>query len=87
MGKGDTRRKSQVPEEKVQSNWDRIFKKREEKVENQFLKEHKGQIQQEYNCYCNSINKIRHDLGLDSKVFTQNDFDRFSYAFIKRRLK
>ena len=32
MGKGDTRRKSQVPEEKVQSNWDRIFNKREEKM-------------------------------------------------------
>tara|TARA_R100001463_G_scaffold80596_1_gene135081 strand:- start:134 stop:436 length:303 start_codon:yes stop_codon:yes gene_type:complete len=28
MGKGDTRRKPQVPEEKVQSNWDRIFNKR-----------------------------------------------------------
>jgi hypothetical protein len=32
MGKGDTRRRSQVPEEKVQSNWDRIFNKREEKM-------------------------------------------------------
>ena len=39
MGKGDTRRKSQVPEEKVQSNWDRIFNKREEKMSKQYIYE------------------------------------------------
>jgi len=32
MGKGDTRRRSQVPEEQVKSNWDTIFNKREEKM-------------------------------------------------------
>ena len=85
MGKGSKQRPTNT--KNFSEGYDRIFKKREEKMENQFLKEHQGQIQQEYNCYCNSINKIRHNFGLDSKVFTQNDFDRFSYAFIKRRLK
>jgi len=35
MGKGDTRRKSQVPEEQVKSNWDRIFNKRGSKMEDE----------------------------------------------------
>lgn len=35
MGKGDTRRKSLVPEEKVKSNWDRIFNKRGNKMEDE----------------------------------------------------
>jgi hypothetical protein len=39
MGKGDTRRKSQVPEEQVKSNWDRIFNKREEKMSKQYIYE------------------------------------------------
>tara|TARA_A100001201_G_scaffold142440_2_gene140661 strand:+ start:950 stop:1279 length:330 start_codon:yes stop_codon:yes gene_type:complete len=39
MGKGDTRRKSQVPEEEVQINWDRIFNKREGKMSKQYIYE------------------------------------------------
>ena len=67
--------------------WDRIFNKSEDKMQNEFLKEHEGQIRQEFNCYCTAINKIRHDFCLDSKVFTPNDYERFGYAFIQRRLK
>mgnify|MGYP003109720738 CR=1 FL=1 len=39
MGKGDTRRKSQIPEEQVQSNWDTIFNKRGNKMSKQYIYE------------------------------------------------
>lgn len=84
MSKGD---KSRIGNQKTfNQGWDRIFNK-EDKMQNEFLKEHEGQIRQEFNCYCTAINKIRHDFGLDSKVFTPNDYERFGYAFIQRRLK
>jgi len=48
---------------------------------NQFLEDNQDSINQEWNCYCNEINSIRHKYGLDSKVFTPNDKERFAKAY------
>jgi hypothetical protein len=87
MGKGDTRRKSQVPEEQVKSNWERIFNKRGSmSSKNDFLEQHEDTINQEWSCYCNEINSIRHKYGLDSKVFTENDKERFAISYIESHI-
>lgn len=38
----------------------------------------------EWQCYCNKINEIRHSYNLDSKVFTENDRERFAKAHKKK---
>ena len=38
----------------------------------------------EWQCYTNAINNIRHSYNLDSKVFTENDRERFAKAFNKK---
>jgi hypothetical protein len=53
---------------------------------NQFLEDNQDSINQEWNCYCNEINSIRHKYGLDSKVFTPNDKQRFVNAYKKNHL-
>ena len=53
---------------------------------NDFKQQYEDQINEEWNSYCNKINKVRHEYGLDSKVFTPNDKERFGIAYIKSRL-
>ena len=53
---------------------------------NDFKEQHQDSINQEWNCYCNEINSIRHKYGLDSKVFTENDKERFAIAYIESKL-
>ncbi len=55
-------------------------------AKNDFIDEHRDNINQEWNCYCNEINSVRHRYGLDSKVFTPNDKERFSIKYIESRL-
>ena len=38
----------------------------------------------EWICYTNSINNIRHSYCLDSKIFTENDQERFAKAHKKK---
>ena len=38
----------------------------------------------EWQCYCNKINEIRESYGLNSKVFTENDQERFAKAHKKK---
>jgi hypothetical protein len=38
----------------------------------------------EWQCYCNKINEIRESYCLDSKVFTENDQERFAKAHKKK---
>ena len=85
MGKGDTYRK--VDKKKFDENFDRIFKKRVSmSSKNDFLEQHEDTINQEWSCYCNEINSTRHKYGLDSKVFTPNDKERFAIAYIESKL-
>jgi hypothetical protein len=85
MGKGDTYRK--VDKKKFDENFDRIFKKRGSmSSKNDFLEQHEDTINQEWSCYCNEINSTRHKYGLDSKVFTPNDKERFAIAYIESKL-
>ena len=53
---------------------------------NDFKEQHQDSINQEWNCYCNEINSIRHKYGLDSKVFTPNDKERFAISYIESHL-
>ena len=85
MGKGDTYRK--VDKKKFDENFDRIFNKRGSmSSKNDFLEQHEDTINQEWSCYCNEINSTRHKYGLDSKVFTPNDKERFAIAYIESKL-
>ena len=43
-------------------------------------------INQEWSCYCNEINSVRHRYGMDSKVFTPSDKQRFANAYKKNHL-
>ncbi len=38
----------------------------------------------EWQCYCSKINEIRESYGLNSKVFTENDRERFAKAHKKK---
>ena len=51
---------------------------------NDFIEQQQDSINEEWNCYCNEINSIRHKYGLDSKVFTPNDKERFVNAYKKK---
>ncbi len=85
MGKGDTYRR--VDKKKFDENFDRIFKKRGSmSSKNDFLEQHQDSINQGWSCYCNEINSTRHKYGLDSKVFTPNDKERFAIAYIESKL-
>jgi len=48
---------------------------------NQFLEDNQDSINQEWSCYCNEINSVRHRYGMDSKVFTPSDKRRFVNAY------
>jgi len=53
---------------------------------NQFLEDNQDSINEEWNCYCNEINSIRHKYFMDSKVFTKNDKKRFVISYIESHL-
>ena len=53
---------------------------------NEFLEQNQDKINEEWVCYCNEINSTRHKYGLDSKVFTENDKQRFAIAYIESKL-
>jgi len=53
---------------------------------NEFIEEQQDSINEEWNCYCNEINSIRHKYGLDSKVFTPNDKEKFAISYIESHL-
>jgi len=38
----------------------------------------------EWQCYCNKINEIREFYGLESKIFSATDQERFAKAFNKK---
>jgi len=53
---------------------------------NQFLEDNSDSINEEWNCYCNEINSIRHKYGLDSIVFTKEDKEKFAISYIESHL-
>lgn len=72
MGKGDRSRiKDQA---KFNKGFDKIFNKAKDIPE----------LNVEWICYTNSINNIRHSYCLDSKIFTENDQERFAKAHKKK---
>jgi hypothetical protein len=72
MSKGSKQR----PMNKDQFNkgFDKIFNKAKDIPE----------LNVEWQCYTNAINNIRHSYNLDSKVFTENDRERFAKAHKKK---
>ena len=68
MGKGDTRRRSQVPEEQVKSNWDTIFNKREEKMAKlkEYIWHNHCETTEEVTVYAESFEKAQ-ELYLDGE--------------------
>ena len=85
MSKGSKQRPTNI--KSFSEGYDRIFKKRANMgYKNEFLEQNQDEINQEWNCYCNKINSIRHEYGLNSKVFTPNDKDRFCIAYIESKL-
>ena len=86
MGKGDTYRK--VNKKKFDENFDRIFKKRGDKVSytNDFKEQHQDEINQEWYEYCHEIQQVRRKFGMPDLVFTQGDKDFFAQKYIERRL-
>jgi hypothetical protein len=74
MSKGSRQRKSQTPDSKVSDNWSKIFNKAKDIPE----------LNVEWQCYCNKINEIREFYELNSKVFTENDRERFAKAHKKK---
>lgn len=85
MSKGS---KSRITNQKsFNEGWNRIWK-REDKMssKNDFIEQQQNSINEEWNCYCNEINSIRHRYGMDSKVFTPNDKERFANAYKKNHL-
>ena len=72
MSKGSRQRKSQTPDSKVSDNWSKIFNK------------DIPELNVEWQCYTNAINNTRHSYNLDSKVFTENDRERFAKAHKKK---
>jgi len=63
-----------------------ILRKSKVGYKNEFLEQNQDKINEEWVCYCNEINSIRHKYGLDSKVFTPNDKERFAIAYIESKL-
>jgi len=53
---------------------------------NEFLEQNQHSINEEWNCYCNEINSVRHRYGMDSKVFTPSDKERFANSYKKNHL-
>ena len=53
---------------------------------NDFKEQHEDKINEEWVCYSNEINSTRHKYGLDSKVFTPNDKERFAISYIESHL-
>ena len=85
MGKGSKQRPTNI--KNFSEGYDRIFNKRGSmSSKNDFLEQHEDTINQEWSCYCNEINSTRHKYGLDSKVFTENDKERFAIAYIESKL-
>jgi hypothetical protein len=85
MGKGSKQRPTNI--KNFSEGYDRIFKKRGSmSSKNDFLEQHEDTINREWSCYCNEINSTRHKYGLDSKVFTENDKERFAIAYIESKL-
>ena len=72
MSKGS---KSRIPNHaKFNKGFDKIFTKEPDIPE----------LNLEWQCYTNAINNIRHSYNLDSKVFTENDRERFAKAHKKK---
>ena len=86
MGKGDTYRK--VNKKKFDGNFDKIFKKRGDKVSytNDFKEQHEDQINEEWYEYCHEIQQVRRKYNMPDLVFTQGDKDFFAQKYIERRL-
>jgi DNA-binding transcriptional regulator YiaG len=86
MSKGS---KSRITNQKTfNQGWDRIFNKSEDQMssKNDFIEQQQDSINEEWSCYCNEINSIRHKYGLDSKVFTPNDKEKFAISYIESHL-
>ena len=72
MSKGS---KSRIQDQaKFNKGFDKIFNKAKDIPE----------LNVEWQCYCNKINEIRESYGLNSKVFTENDQERFAKAHKKK---
>jgi hypothetical protein len=72
MSKGS---KSRIQDQaKFNKGFDKIFNKEPDIPE----------LNVEWQCYCNKINEIRESYGLNSKVFTENDKERFAKAHKKK---
>jgi hypothetical protein len=85
MGKGSKQRPTNT--KNFSEGYDRIFNKRGSmSSKNDFLEQHEDTINQEWVCYCNEINSIRHKYGLNSKVFTSNDKERFAISYIESHI-
>lgn len=86
MSKGDTYRK--VNKNKFDENFDRIFKKRGDKVSytNDFKEQHEDEINEEWYEYCHEIQQVRRKYGMPDLIFTQGDKDFFAQKYIERRL-
>jgi hypothetical protein len=72
MSKGSRQRP--MNKQKFNSSFDKIFNKAKDIPE----------LNVEWQCYTNAINNIRHSYNLDSKVFTENDRERFAKAHKKK---
>jgi signal peptidase I len=86
MGKGDRYRK--VNQDKFNENFDKIFKKRGDKVSytNDFKEQHQDEINEEWYEYCHQIQQVRRKYNLPDLIFTQGDKDFFAQKYIERRL-
>jgi signal peptidase I len=86
MGKGDRYRK--VNQDKFNENFDKIFKKRGDKVSytNDFKEQHQDEINEEWYEYCHQIQQVRRKYNLPDLIFTQVDKDFFAQKYIERRL-
>ncbi len=72
MSKGS---KSRIQDQaKFNKGFDKIFNKAKDIPE----------LNVEWQCYTNAINQIRESYGLNSKVFTVNDQERFAKAHKKK---
>ena len=72
MSKGSRQRA--MNKQKFNKGFDKIFNKEPDIPE----------LNVEWQCYCNKINEIREFYGLNSKVFTENDRERFAKAHKKK---
>jgi len=69
MSKGSRQRP--MNKQKFNKGFDKIFNKEPD-------------LSIEWQCYCNKINEIREFYGLESKIFSAADQERFAKAFNKK---